>query len=474
MDSKIIEKLDSVIERYMDLEAFPGVSVGVVYNKKILYTKGFGVKNISTKEPITEHSLFHMASVSKTFVCIGIMQLAEKGKIDLDGALVDYLPYFKLDDSRYKEITIRQLLSHTSGMPDEEDYEWDKPQYDDEALERYVRSIEGKKLMWSPGEKFAYSNIAYEILGDVIAKVSGMSFEDYMKNNILSPLNMSESTFFKPETSKDLLTTPHVIGAREGYVPVVSEIFPYNRYHGPSSTLYSNLVELCNYAIANLNHGKFKDSIILKEDSYLEMWKEHSETGWIKKNSNVGLTWFLGEYKGYRFISHSGLDTGFMSILALVPEKGVAAIIMTNSDYIGTGELLNSTLNIVLEEEEYIMQKSLVHHLNSVLFKRGLEEALKEYNKIKDTSMEDYFLNEGEFDFIVCNLLEIGQYEESIKILEMATKIFKDSANLFCRLGEVYLDQENKEAAIINYKKSLEINPNNLELKELLEKVMSE
>ncbi|WP_346962543.1 serine hydrolase domain-containing protein, partial [Clostridium sp.] len=143
MDIKegIIKDLDRIINEYVNGEFVPGLSVGVVYNNEVIYTKGFGVKNVDTKEPIDENSLFHMASVSKTFVATGIMQLVQQGKVHLDEYVIEYLPYFKLKDDRYKKITIRQLLSHISGMPDEDDYEWDKPQYDEEALERYVRSI---------------------------------------------------------------------------------------------------------------------------------------------------------------------------------------------------------------------------------------------------------------------------------------------------------------------------------------------
>lgn len=167
---KIIKDLDRIINEYVNGEFVPGLSIGVVYNNEAIYTRGFGVKNVDIKEPVDENPLFHMASASKTFVATGIMQLVEQGKIRLDECVIEYLPYFKLKDDRYKGITIRQLLSHISGMPDEDDYEWDRSQYDEEALERYVRSINEKELMWKPGEKFAYNNIAYEILGNVIEK----------------------------------------------------------------------------------------------------------------------------------------------------------------------------------------------------------------------------------------------------------------------------------------------------------------
>jgi CubicO group peptidase (beta-lactamase class C family) len=106
-----------------------------------------------------------MASITKPFVGTAIMQLVERGIVDLDAPVVQYLRYFQLADDRYNQITVRQMVTHASGMPDVEDYEWDKPQYDDGALERYVRSLTNQKLLFAPGERVQYSNMAYEVLG---------------------------------------------------------------------------------------------------------------------------------------------------------------------------------------------------------------------------------------------------------------------------------------------------------------------
>src|SRR5205823_2323711 len=92
------------------------------------------------------------------------------------------------------KITIRHMVTHTSGMPDVKDYQWNQPEYDAGALERYVRSLQDKSLLWPPGEKFRYSNMAFEVLGDLVAKVSGMSFEDYVESRILRPAGMGSTT----------------------------------------------------------------------------------------------------------------------------------------------------------------------------------------------------------------------------------------------------------------------------------------
>lgn len=181
------QKLQPVLEKLIHEQQVPGFAISVVEDNRVVYAAAFGVKNVTrSDDPITTRSLFHMASITKTFVATSIMQLVEAGKIDLDAPLVKYLPYFRMADERYKIITIRQMVTHTSGIPDVDDYEWSKPQYDDGALERYVRSLSNLKLDFAPGQRFQYSNMAFEVLGDVIAKVSGESFDDYVQHHILA------------------------------------------------------------------------------------------------------------------------------------------------------------------------------------------------------------------------------------------------------------------------------------------------
>src|SRR5205823_872917 len=322
----------------------PGFAIGVVRNGKLIYAKGFGVARLGGNTPISSTSLFHMASVTKTFVATAVMQLGEKGKIDLDAPLIRYLPYFKLNDERYRTITIRQMLSHTSGIPDTVTYNWDKPEYDAGALERFVRSIADQKLVFAPGEKFAYSNTAYEMLGDVIAKVSGESFEDYVQHNILAPLGMKDSTLLVREANPRLLTSPHVM--EKGAV-VVSKIFPYNRAHSPSSTLYSSVEDMSRWAMANLNHGELDGQRILKRETAESMWRPVVDALGMKE----GISWFSTVKQDHRFVLHSGGDVGFESLVILAPDDAVAVVAMSNfassdSNYIE--QFVNGAMRIML------------------------------------------------------------------------------------------------------------------------------
>ncbi len=341
--ARLRAELEPKINEEIQQGHLPGLAIGVVRNGKLIYAKGFGVAKLGGNTPVTSKSLFHMASVTKTFVATAVMQLVEKGKIDLDAPVTRYLPYFRLNDERYHVITIRQMLSHMSGIPDTVNYNWDKPEYDAGALERFVRSVADQKLVFAPGEKFAYSNTAYEMLGDVIAKVSGESFEDYVQHNILTPLGMKDSTLLVREASPQLLTSPHVL---EKDKVVVSKIFPYNRAHSPSSTLYSSIEDMSRWAIANLNHGELDGKRILKQETAESMWQPVADALGMKE----GISWFSTDIQGHHLVLHSGGDVGFQSLVILAPDDSVAVVAMMNfggeGDHIG--EFVKTALRIML------------------------------------------------------------------------------------------------------------------------------
>lgn len=336
--------LDSLIEKGMDEYHVPGLAVGIVLNGNLIYARGFGHATLGAPSAVTPDTLFHMASVTKPFVATAIMQLVEQGKIALDDPVTKHLPYFRLDDPRYRLITIRQLLNHTSGMPDVKDYEWNKPQDDEGALERYVRGLKGEKLLWDPGSRFAYSNIGFEILGDVIAKVSGMSFEDDVERQILRPVGMSSSTLrLKQADTKRLANgytnDPSASQGASALVPVAA--YPYNRPHNPSSGLLSSVNDMARWAIVNLNRGELDGKRILKSSTYDLMWKPSAEVEFCrggpcrKPGSSVGFSWFLEEKNGLFIVSHGGGDDGFISAFVLVPSRKFAFVMMTNSDSAG-------------------------------------------------------------------------------------------------------------------------------------------
>jgi CubicO group peptidase (beta-lactamase class C family) len=342
-DSSFAE-VETYLQSLIDTAAIPGITIAITNAQDIVYTKGFGVTNTATKEKLEPKHIFHVASVSKTFTATAVMQLSEKGRLDINKPLITYLPYFKLKDERYKTITIKQMLNHTSGIPDVEDYEWEKAVSDQGAAERYTRSLAEKSLVSNPGSEFHYSNMAFDIMADLISKVSGLSFEKYVKENVLIPLEMNESSFYAPEIKKALRTSPHT-----GKPPKVSSIYPYNRMHAPSSTLNTNVLELSHWAIAFLNNGKFKRTRIVSDSTYLMMTTPTFTIDDERKQS-IGLSWFMYPYLGMTNYEHGGADLGYRSMLTLIPEKKIGIIILSNTEEISLQEVRNKVRDILLSK----------------------------------------------------------------------------------------------------------------------------
>lgn len=326
----IKEKLDEFIGKALVNYDLPGLAVGVRIGEKDVYRGAAGYKDWINRKPLLPEHIFHMASVTKLFVGTSILQLWERGLLELDGRLTEYLPWFTMKDERYREITVRQLLSHTAGLPDVKDYLWDQPETDAGALERYVRSPEVRDayLLWAPAEgRFAYSNIGYEILGMVISAVSGLSFEDYVKRNFFDPLDMKDSTLLSYERGiyseagpDENLCTPHEKDEEKRIVK--SPHFPYNRAHGPSSTLTSNIFDLEKWGQAHLERR------VLKKETYETAWQEQALVP--NNGEHICLSWFRREQKGFVLYGHEGTDDGFRASFWLCPELELSIIVCAN------------------------------------------------------------------------------------------------------------------------------------------------
>jgi CubicO group peptidase (beta-lactamase class C family) len=169
--------------------------------------------------------------------------------------------------------------------------------------------------------------MAYEVLGDLIAKVSGVSFDDYVAEHILKPLGMSSSTLLFKQADAAKLAAGH---RKKGGTVTVVEHYPYNRAHSPSSNLHSNVVDMARWAIANLNRGELDGRRILKGSTYDLMWKPVSQR---TPTTSVGISWFLSEIDGNKCVMHNGGDDGFLSRLVLFPELKRAVVYMTNCDF---------------------------------------------------------------------------------------------------------------------------------------------
>ena len=449
-----LAKLDQYVMDVKECFDTPGLAVGIIKDGEVYYKGSHGVQRLDTLMPLTTKSIFHMASVSKPFVATCLVQLVEQGKVDLDKKLTDYLPYFTMDDERYKDITIRHMLTHTSGIPNVRDYEWDKPQYDDGAVERYARSHASMKLDFTPGERQNYSNAAFDILVDVIAKTSGMTFEDYVEQNIFRPVGMVNSTFYHPEVPLETATKGHVLG--DSLTIVVSDVYPYNRRHAGSSTLNSNVDDMLRWAEVNLNKGTIDGKRIYSEESYdlltSSQWK-------FNENSYGGLSWFVAKFNGDTKIAHSGGDIGFRSYFAFIPEKKAAIVLMANVNPFWSSDVSNVLLKNVIYQDSIEWKIPISHKLRKYILTDGIEKVKEIYNQESQKSPQKYLIEVGLLDDLGYELLNRDHHEEALEVFTYMTELEPEHAGWVDSVADAYRAMDSIDLAVTWYKKALAMKP---------------
>lgn len=330
LDPKMVTEIEALIEQTMADYQIPGFAIGIIKDGQVVYTNTLGLAEYDTNRPITTETLFPVASLSKQFTAAAIMQLVEEGKVKLDAPVVEYLPYFEMADAQYSDITIRQLLAHTSGIPQipmrQYGYDSDDPGAD--ALSDYVRSLGNMKLDNAPGETWNYSNIGYNVLGDVIANVSGESYERYVKTHILDPLGMEHSTFLLEEIDFDELSKGHYL-TNSGEMVVIDDL-PHTRVYAPAAGLVTSLSDLDQWAAVLSNHGELDGNRVLDESTVNEMWSPVAVLDWGDFFQDYALGWTVAELEGHRLVWHGGSNPGFVSNLIVAPEDGLAVVTLDN------------------------------------------------------------------------------------------------------------------------------------------------
>lgn len=454
-----MEKIISTfIQQVVSSFQLPGTAVSVVKDDRILLATGIGVRELNSQEPVTNQSIFHMASVSKPFVATAVMQLVERANIQLNDPIGMYLPYFRLDDSRAEKITIAHMLAHVSGLPDVIDYQWGNHDNDSQALERYVRSLCHLNLMFFPAERFSYSNIAYDVLGDLISKISGLSFEETIQSQILAPLGMHQSTFLRAAVPPHLAVSPHV----NAMTTFVSDLYPYNRAHAPSSTLHSNVLEMSNWTMAILGGGKFRNNQILKPSAFDEMWKPHAQTGITRPLvKEVGLGWFIGEHRGYKALSHSGQDLGFSSFHAILPDQGIGVSILCNTAPAPVEVMTRCILDILHGIETAIPKPPITIPLGKAKLAGGLAEMRKEYRRLLAEAQLDFDFDVTHIFTASAGLLDLNKNSEAIELIQFGLEIAPHDATGFEILARAHFQNGDLRQAALAAQRSLEIEPQN-------------
>ncbi len=329
-------ELDRICEEVLDaaeLDNIAGIAAGIMAGDEIC-TGARGYRNAESGAPMKPETVFHCASISKTFTSTAVMKLVEEGKLALSDKLAEVLPYLSIEDKRSEKIEINHMLSHISGLQDAAELGWTAGLTGDDALRSYAFSDEVTKrpMLGEPGKcEPMYSDMAYDLLGLVVQEVSGQPFEAYIKNNFFEPAGMKNTTFLTFERTggslkledfdKAEIAMPHVKSA-DGHLSVES-MFPYTRQHAPSSTLTSNIEDLLKWGRYNL------DKKAVSEESYDKLWTERVHIP--DKFAMMGMGWFSRNEFGHSFIGHEGGDVGFRTSFWTCPECDAVMVILANT-----------------------------------------------------------------------------------------------------------------------------------------------
>ncbi len=465
-------KLDSALQTILARWGIPGLGVGIVEGDQIVFAKGYGVQSLDTCAPVTPDSIFCIASITKCFVATAVMQWVERGAVTLDAPLIRYLPYFKMDDPRCGQITLRQILSHTSGMPDMDAIEYDElvkhPETDDGAAERYVRALRSKKLVANPGERFSYSNIAYNVLGDVIAKISAQTFEAYMKEHVLLPAGMPGSTLLPADVDQSKLAIPHL----RTPAMMVNPVYPYHRADAPASFLHTSVVDMCHWCMTCLNQGSYAGQSILGPDSYRLMWTPVVQRGYPPLYESAGLGWTLGHFEGVKTVSHGGGGFGWTCFLTLLPEKGRGAIILCNEESSAHSQVTDAVIHTMLDQEPAAGAVSWMVPVCQALQSGGIQAAYACYAEIKDS--QEYFFDSGELVTLVYQLIGVQKIDLAIQVLRLNLLAFPKHVGSYLLLARLYLKKDDHAQAQAVLQEAYAAAPNHPAVAELLAKVTAE
>lgn len=322
-------QIDAYLRAYVEQWQIVGLAAAIVQDGALRFSAAYGLQDQQRGQPATVHTLFHIASVAKTMTSTAVMQLCEQGKLELDDPLVKHLPYFRVDDPHSAQLTIRQCLCHTSGIGHPADYGWDRPEFDDEALERHVRGLATHQLLALAPNSLSYSDIAFNVLGDLIAKVSGMSYEAYMKTLIFDPLGMTTTTMMAPRAEHPALVATGYEKRDDG--TIVQSLYPYNRMHVPCGCIASSATEIAQWALVNLKRGALAGVRILQPASYDVMWQMQFRDSDESAPDDPALGWWVSRRYTERVMQHNGGDDGFLSNLRLWTESGIGIVILCNA-----------------------------------------------------------------------------------------------------------------------------------------------
>lgn len=434
-------QVDEVVEKTLKAFDVPGIAVAIVKDGKVIHSKGYGVKSIITKQKVDENTLFGIASNSKAFTSAALAMLVDEGTIKWDDKVIKYLPEFKMyNEYVTQEFTIRDLLTHRSGLglgagdlmiwPDGSDF---KAQDIIENIQ-YLKPVSGFRT------KYDYDNLLYIIAGEVIHKASGLTWNDFIENKILKPLQMNKtaSSWVRLKDTSNVIV-PHV--PIDGKLKVITRY--KNQTFDAAAGLYSSVNDMSKWAIMQLNKGKYgNNEKLISEKEHTEMWTPQTlmpnrpSPPYNTLFKAYGLGWQLNDVKGKMQVSHTGGLEGIVTQVTLLPELQLGIIVFTNQQSGAAFTAITNTIKdsyLGIEPTDYVK-----------LYSERAKATEEKADKITDEVWQTVTKNKNQkIDF----KKYVGTYKDNwlgeVTITEKKGKMYFASKRSPQLTGEIFFYKDN-------------------------------
>jgi CubicO group peptidase (beta-lactamase class C family) len=330
-DSSVASSLDLLsawIESQMAYRGLPGLAMGVIYDQELIWAKGFGYADVASQEPATPKTVYRIASLTKLFTATAIMQLRDEGKLQLDDPVMHHLPWFQVQN-RFADapaITIRHLLTHTSGLPREAAFSyWVDRNFP--TIEAIREKLPGQQVAIEPESNWKYSNLALTLAGEVVAAVAGAPYAEYIQSQILDPLGM-DNTHVQIAADHPLLAT----GYHRRLPDNSRAVAHFTDMQGitPAANMASNVEDLAQFAMLQFRSGPRAGKQVLKGSSVREMQRVH----WLNSNwqAGRGLGFYVWRMDDYILAGHGGALEGYRTDIQVIPAEKIGFVVLTNAD----------------------------------------------------------------------------------------------------------------------------------------------
>lgn len=435
-------------------------NVLVIEHGELVYQGAFGTANMKAQAALNLNTSFRLASVTKQFTAMAVMILKEEGKLSYDQDIRDFLP-----ELPYEGITIKHLLHHTSGLPNEEEL-MDKFWKPELSNNNYRKNISGNQdiintlvahkppVYDKPGEEFRYNNTGYMLLATIVSRVSGMSFSQYLKEKIFDPANMTNTVVYNYTPDLDPNMPNRALGYRKelnGMAFTLADAHYLNASEGEGG-IYSTLGDLMKW-----------DRILYTDKLVTQSTLKEAFTPAILNNGDTtkyGFGWFIDKsLLGTKKVWHTGDWLGFQSYIGRETEEDNCIIILSNSANNYFWPIIEGLTNILHNQPYQLPRLSIKEEIGATVLNAGLASGIERYKQIKADHPDDYIFNEKELNVLGYSLLWEARTKDAEGIFKLNIEEYPDTANCYDSLGDLFMTMGDTTNALLNFRKALELDP---------------